>query len=253
MKTEKVTQVTQVNLFVLIILYYILSYTEEAKIFYQLKHVNLRNLVNLFFTQIKDLRQMQYSINGFSDCQINELKQCPGVNIDMGNLIAEVPFMTEGLFLSISKNANGNTGKTIRASIEKHISKAKGSIETSKHKANIEEQVIAPTIEKTCKCGIRATIYDFGEIGNGKLDWTFYCNSCSPYKEIAVKSALEQRANYATYKKITEGANSGTVKPVVPKTCAKCCNLGERYCFGEFDSGKFSYGFFCLECKPYHF
>ena len=92
----------------------------------------------------------------------------------MDNLVAEVPLMAKGLFLSISKNEKSN-------------------IKTSNHKADdIEEQAIESTIEKICKCGRRATTYDFGEIENGKFDWTFYCNTCSPHKEIAGSAKKEQ-------------------------------------------------------------
>jgi hypothetical protein len=40
---------------------------------------------------------------------------------------------------------------------------------------------VPPTVEKLCKCGEPATTYDFGEIENGKSDWSFYCNSCNPH------------------------------------------------------------------------
>ncbi len=47
---------------------------------------------------------MIHSIKDFSDDQIEELRQCPGVSIDTDNLVAEVPFIAEGLFFAIAKN-----------------------------------------------------------------------------------------------------------------------------------------------------
>ncbi len=46
---------------------------------------------------------------------------------------------------------------------------------------------------------------------------------------------------------------SNTDGSVEPKICAKCGKPGERYCFGEFASGKFNYDFFCLDCEPHDF
>ncbi len=45
---------------------------------------------------------MIYSIKDFSNSQIEELKQCPRVNIDVSNRVAEVPFVAEGLFSAIA-------------------------------------------------------------------------------------------------------------------------------------------------------
>ena len=45
----------------------------------------------------------------------------------------------------------------------------------------ITETEVPATVEKLCKCGRRATTYDFGDIENGKIDWRFYCNSCNPH------------------------------------------------------------------------
>ncbi|ODS30641.1 MAG: hypothetical protein SCARUB_04242 [Candidatus Scalindua rubra] len=47
---------------------------------------------------------MIYSIQYFSDSQIEELKQCPGLKIDINNRVAEVPFIAEGLFSTIANN-----------------------------------------------------------------------------------------------------------------------------------------------------
>ncbi len=54
------------------------------------------------------------------------------------------------------------------------------AIKACKHKSDIEEQAIEPSVEKSYKCGRPATTSDFGEIENGKFDWSFYCNSCNP-------------------------------------------------------------------------
>ncbi len=62
------------------------------------------------------------------------------------------------------------------------VPKTEDDIRTSKYKAaDIENKAIAPTVEKSCTCGRRATTFDFGEIENGRVDWTFYCNSCNPH------------------------------------------------------------------------
>ncbi len=45
---------------------------------------------------------MIHSIQDFSDSQIEELRQCPGVNIDIDKRVAEVPFVAEGLFSAIA-------------------------------------------------------------------------------------------------------------------------------------------------------
>ena len=37
------------------------------------------------------------------------------------------------------------------------------------------------------------------------------------------------------------------------KSCLRCGKPGERYVYDETKSGKYQYGFFCLECSPYHF
>ncbi len=124
---------------------------------------------------------MEYSIKDFSDKQIEELNQCPGINIDKNKLIAEVSFMADGLFLSISKQANGNTVKAITGSLKNRIPCTKSDIKTSRHKTDIEGQATSPAVEKSCKCGCRATTFDFGEIENGKFDWAFYCNACNPH------------------------------------------------------------------------
>lgn len=47
---------------------------------------------------------MIHSIKDFSDKQIEDLRQCPGVIITLDECEAEVPMMAEGLFLSISKS-----------------------------------------------------------------------------------------------------------------------------------------------------
>ncbi len=47
---------------------------------------------------------MIHSIKDFSDRQIEELNQCPGVKIDTDNSVAEVPLMAEGLFSAIASN-----------------------------------------------------------------------------------------------------------------------------------------------------
>ncbi len=47
---------------------------------------------------------MIHSIQNFSDKQIEELKQCPGIKIDINNRVAEVPFIAEGLFSTIANN-----------------------------------------------------------------------------------------------------------------------------------------------------
>ncbi len=108
-------------------------------------------------------------------------------------------------------------------------------IKTDGSMADIEEKAIDPSVEKSCKCGRRATTFDFGEIKNGKHDWTFYCSSCNPQNEIM------------------EGAISGTVEPGETKACAKCGKPGQRYCYGEVTPGKYNWGRFCLVCYPHHF
>ena len=42
-----------------------------------------------------------YDIQDFTDDQLKELGQCPGVKVDLKRHIADIPFMAEGLFLSI--------------------------------------------------------------------------------------------------------------------------------------------------------
>ncbi len=64
---------------------------------------------------------MEHSIKDFSDKQIEELKQYPGIKIDADSLFAEVSFMAEGLFLSISKNVSGYNKKVISTCIEEDI------------------------------------------------------------------------------------------------------------------------------------
>ncbi len=45
---------------------------------------------------------MIYSIKDFSNSQIEKLRQCPGVKIDMDEGVAEVPFMAEGFFSAVA-------------------------------------------------------------------------------------------------------------------------------------------------------
>ena len=93
-------------------------------------------------------------------------------------------------------------------------------------------EAVEPTIEKICKCGRPATDYAFDETENGKVDWIFFCNTCSPYQ-------LDKP------RKTTTAKNTD-------KSCLRCGKPGERYVFDETNSGKYQYSFFCLECSPYH-
>ena len=57
---------------------------------------------------------MIHSIQNFSDKQIEELKQCPGVKIDINNRVAEVPFIAEGLFSTIAIANNKEAIKELK-------------------------------------------------------------------------------------------------------------------------------------------
>ena len=126
---------------------------------------------------------MLHSIQYFSDNQIKELKQCPGVNIDMDNRVAEVPFMAEGLFSTIA-----------------------GCRE--QRQSQIKQEVKSITISE----------------------------------EIQIKPKNTQ----STCVSITND-------PEPAKICARCGNPGKRFCFGEVNSGRFNYDFFCLDCRPHDF
>lgn len=93
------------------------------------------------------------------------------------------------------KTVDRNTGTVIKSNILGHLGrvfqpyarKEEDDIKDSMYKKDFEKSVPSvpteepPSVEKPCKCGRRATVYDFGRIENGKFDWTFYCNTCSPY------------------------------------------------------------------------
>ncbi len=55
-----------------------------------------------------------------------------------------------------------------------------GRITSSDTAISEEAKDVSPTVEESCKCGRQATTFDFGEIEDGKYDWTFYCDRCNP-------------------------------------------------------------------------
>lgn len=99
-----------------------------------------------------------------------------------------------------------------------------------------QTQAVSRTVEKLCKCGRLATDYAFDEAENEKANWIFFCSTCSPY----------QLDKFLKPTKTTTAKNTD-------KSCLRCGKHGERYVFDETKSGKYQYGFFCLECSPYHF
>ncbi len=105
-------------------------------------------------------------------------------------------------------------------------------------------RVIPPAIGKSCACGCSAQTYVFGDIGNGRSDWRFFCGKCNPHQE-----SIEGTVQVKNHVHSTDYTNSSTAK----KRCVRCGEQGERYCFGETTLGKYTWAYFCLMCEPYHF
>ena len=72
-------------------------------------------------------------------------------------------------------------GSLCKEDFEKDVPTDPITVTESKECNATTETEVAPTIEKLCRCGDSATIYEFGEIEDGKSDWTYYCNSCKPH------------------------------------------------------------------------
>ncbi len=68
-----------------------------------------------------------------------------------------------------------------------------------------------------------------------------------------VATRLISKGRISSIGEITEEANSGTIEPTVTKSCIKCGNQAERYCYGEVSPGMYNWGRFCLACYPHHF
>ncbi len=162
---------------------------------------------------------MIHSIKDFSDSQIEELRQCPGVIITLDKREAEVPMMAEGLFLSISKNV---------LSVPTTETESKVCNATSETKVVIVTKEPIYTYEETQRLtGVSAE-------GLEAINKVKSVSSGSTVIEVRTNKRAE--CNYKS-----------------EKLCAKCGKPGQRFCFGESKSGKNVWAQFCLECYPHHF
>ncbi len=162
---------------------------------------------------------MIHSIKDLSDRQIEELKQCPSVIINLDKREAEVPMMAEGLFLSISKSV---------PSVPTIETESKDCNATSKTEVAIVTKEPIYTYEETQRLtGVSAE-------GLEAINKVKSVSSGSTVIEARTNKSAE--CNYKS-----------------EKLCAKCGKPGQRFCYGESKSGKHVWGRFCLECYPHHF
>jgi hypothetical protein len=193
---------------------------------------------------------MIYSIQDFSDSQIEELRQCPGVNIDIDKHVAEVPFVAEGLFTAIA-----NRDEAI-----KELQKGKEPISDEtlqdiylEAMNKINDSYIEGTIKyiqghhKELDTKIDEVDKQINEIWEsclqGKASLNDFNATLASYKSLYMHG-IDLFKEHLT----TEDGNN---KDENETLCRRCGKPGERYCYGEDKFGDYKFGDFCLGCRPF--
>ncbi len=193
---------------------------------------------------------MIHSIQFISDSQIEELRQCPGVNIDIDKHVAEVPFVAEGLFTAIA-----NRDEAI-----KELQKGKEPISDEtlqdiylEAMNKINDSYIEGTIKyiqeqhKELDTKIDEVDIQINEIWKfclqGKASLSDFKDALDSYQNLYMQG-IELFREHITVK-------AGNSKDENKTLCRRCGKQGERYCYGEDKSGEYKFGDFCLKCRPF--
>ena len=133
---------------------------------------------------------MIHPIQGFTASQIEELKQCPGITIDTENHFADVPFVAEGLFLSIAASREQvqpqadvqpipvSEKETLEQISDENLYLKNFELDEAKkllHKQSNEDS----GSEKICaRCGKTGERFCYGKTRTGAYKFRFFCLKC---------------------------------------------------------------------------
>ncbi len=128
-------------------------------------------------TGIKDGNNSSYSSQQIKVIKVKKVDRNTG-NIIKRDVLGHLGRVNQTLK---KHNENDIKERIYNKDFEKGVPSVPTTEKESKTGNIITETEVPPTVEKSCKCGRQATIYDFGEIENGRFDWAFYCNTCNPH------------------------------------------------------------------------
>ncbi len=83
----------------------------------------------------------------------------------------------------------------------------------------------------------------WGSCLQGKVDLNDFKEALALYKSLYMQG-IELFREYLTAKSSNRKDGNETL-------CSRCGKPSERFCYGEYKSGEYKFGDFCLKCRPY--